>query len=206
MKTDAKKDTDLVVRNPGHPVKSTTDTAIDVDIEYKSILGKRSAPKRKRSKSASNESTDEDEDEENGNETPKRVVVVLDGNNKVVCNAAVNALPNDCVVITINTFSDMKVQLDDQQVTINRLRSDLAEQRDLVKEQKEVIGEFRDTNKQLEDEVNDYKENLNEAAKVLNRLRRHITAGIAAGQRQLGDEYDGIVRIFDFVSSRRNAD
>ena len=30
----------------------------------------------------------------------------------------------------------MTVKLDDQEVTINRLRSDLAEQRDLVKEQK----------------------------------------------------------------------
>ena len=74
------------------------------------------------------------------------MVIVFDGNNKVVCNTAVNALPNDCVVITISTFGDMKVQLEDQQVTINRLRSDLAEQRDSVKEQKE-IGEFRDTNK-----------------------------------------------------------
>ena len=77
------------------------------------------------------------------------MVVVLDGNNKVVCNATVNALPNDCVVITVNTFSDMKVQIDHQQVTINRLRSNLAEQHDLVKEQKEVIGKFRDTNEQL---------------------------------------------------------
>ena len=54
--------------------------------------------------------------------------------------------------------------------------------------------------------MNDYKDNLNESAKVTNRLRRHIAAGIAAGQRQLGDEYDGNVRISDFVSSRRNAD
>ena len=46
--TDAKKATDIVVRNPDHPVKATTDTAIDVDIEYKSILGKRSAPKRRK--------------------------------------------------------------------------------------------------------------------------------------------------------------
>ena len=74
------------------------------------------------------------------------MVVVFYRNNKVVYNAAVNSLPNDCVVITISTFGAMKVKLDDQEVTINRLRSDLAEQRDSVKEQKE-IGEFRDTNK-----------------------------------------------------------
>ena len=55
------------------------------------------------------------------------------GTKKFICNAAVNAPPNDCVVITISTFGAMKVKLDDQEVTINRLRSDLAEQRDLVK-------------------------------------------------------------------------
>ena len=145
MNTQSTKDTDLVIRNPDYPDKETSDTAIDVDIECKSILGKRLAPKGKK------------DEEENGNKRTERVVMVLDGNSKVVCNAAVNALPNDCVVVTINTFSDMKVQIADQHVTINRLRSDLAEQRDLVKEQKDAIQEFQDTNEQLEEELKDYQ-------------------------------------------------
>ena len=87
--------------------KSTTDTAIDVDKDCRSILGKRSAPKRMK-------------DEGKGNKI-------------VVRNATVNALPNDCVAITIDTFRDMKVQLDEHQVTIKGLRDELSTQRDLVK-------------------------------------------------------------------------
>ena len=40
----------------------------------------------------------------------------------------------------------------------------------------------------------------------MNRLHRHVAAGVASGQRQLGDEYDGFTHISGFVSSRRSAD
>ena len=163
--------------------KPTTDTAIDVgkdSKDSKSILGKRSAPKRMNDEGKA--------DKEVGR------------------NATIGALPNDCVAITIDTFRDMKVQLDEHQVTIKGLQDELSTQRDLVKEYKEIIGEFRDTNEELQDDVKDYKKHLNDATNQRSRLRRHIASGVAAGQRELGDEYDVFACISDFVSSRYSAD
>ena len=59
----------IEIMNPDDSAKSTTDTAIDVDIECKSILGKRSAPNRMK-------------DEEAGNVTLKEYSRLLAGTTK----------------------------------------------------------------------------------------------------------------------------
>ena len=164
--------------------KTKADTAIDVDKDAKSntcIPLKRPAPKRM-----------------------KDEVKVDD--KKVRRNVTIDAFPNDCVAITIATFREMKMQIDEHQVTVQGLQDELSTQRDLVKEYKEIIGEFRDTNEELQEDVKDYKKHLNDATSQMSRLRRHIASGVAAGQSVLGEEYDVFASISDFVSSRRSAD
>ena len=163
--------------------KTTTDTAIDFDKDAKGntcIPLKRPAPKRMK----------------DGVKVDK----------KVGRNATVGTLPNNCVAITIDTFRDMKIQLDEHQVTIQGLQDELSTQRDLVKEYKEIIEEFRDTNEELQEDVKDYKKHLNDATSQMSRLRRHIASGVAAGQSVLGEEYDVFASISDFASSHRSAD
>ena len=159
--------------------KTKDDTAIDVDKDANTL--KRPAPKRM-----------------------KDEVKVDD--KKVRRNVTIDAFPNDCVAITIATFREMKMQIDEHQVTVQGLQDELSRQRDLVKEYKEIIEEFRDTNEELQEDVKDYKKHLNDATSQMSRLRRHIASGVAAGQSVLGEEYDVFASISDFVSSRRSAD
>ena len=113
----------------------------------------------------------------------------------------------DCVMVSVDNLSKMKVMQVEQRNMIDTLQHAASHNRDKIKEQKEVISEFQDTVAGLTDDIDDYKENLIEANNVLNKLRRYIGGTVASGQRELSDHYDGFSRVSDFVRDRcRSAD
>ena len=108
-------------------------------------------------------------------------------------------IPMDCMMISVDSLSKMKVTEVKQRNIIDALQYAASYNRDKIKEQKEAISEFQDTIAGLTEQMDDYKNNHIEAARVLNKLRRHIGATTAAGQREIGEQYDGFSRVSDFV-------
>ena len=129
-----------------------------------------------------------------------------DGFKKMKAEKA-GVIPMDCVMIRLDSISKMKQTEVEQRHLIDVLQASASCNRDKIKELKEVISEFQDTVAGLTDDIDDYKDNLIEANNVLNKLRRYIGGTVASGQRELGDHYDGISRVSDFVRDRcRSAD
>ena len=75
-----------------------------------------------------------------------------------------------------------------------------------MKEQSEVISKYQDMVDTLCDKILDYKKNPCNAVRVMNQLRRHISASVDAGQRELSDQYDDFARVSDFKDSCRSID
>jgi len=116
-------------------------------------------------------------------------------------------IPMDCVLMRLDAVSKMKVIEKTQSNMLESLRVASAYNRDKIKEQEEIISEFQDTVAGLTNDIDEYKENLIEANNVLNKLRRYIGGTVASGQRELGDHYDELQRVSDFVrDSCRSAD